>query len=54
MLQPGYRIGDRICGPARVAVAEPGGDDGDGTGRARQARSHGNSGETRTDAHEER
>lgn len=27
ILQPGYKIGDRILRPARVAVAEPGGDD---------------------------
>jgi len=32
VLQPGYRIGDRTLRPARVAVAEPGGDDGDGNG----------------------
>ena len=31
VLQPGYRIGDRTLRPARVAVAEPGGDDGSGT-----------------------
>ncbi len=31
VLQPGYKIGDRTLRPARVAVAEPGGDDGDGT-----------------------
>lgn len=31
ILQPGYRVGDRIIRPARVAVAEPGaGPDGDG------------------------
>jgi len=29
ILQPGYRVGDRILRPARVAVAEPG-DDGTG------------------------
>jgi molecular chaperone GrpE len=28
VLQPGYKIGDRILRPARVAVAEPGGGDG--------------------------
>ena len=28
VLQPGYKIGDRILRPARVAVAEPGGDSG--------------------------
>jgi molecular chaperone GrpE len=28
ILQPGYKVGDRIIRPARVAVAEPGGDDG--------------------------
>jgi len=28
VLQPGYKIGDRILRPARVAVAEPGGDGG--------------------------
>jgi len=27
ILQPGYRVGDRILRPARVAVAEPGDDD---------------------------
>jgi molecular chaperone GrpE len=27
ILQPGYKVGDRIIRPARVAVAEPGGDD---------------------------
>lgn len=27
ILQPGYRVGDRILRPARVAVAEPGGDE---------------------------
>jgi len=34
VLQPGYRVGERILRPARVAVAEPGGPDepGDGTG----------------------
>jgi molecular chaperone GrpE len=26
ILQPGYKVGDRIIRPARVAVAEPGGD----------------------------
>jgi molecular chaperone GrpE len=31
VLQPGYKIGDRTLRPARVAVAEPSGDDGDGT-----------------------
>jgi molecular chaperone GrpE len=31
VLQPGYKIGDRTLRPARVAVAEPGGDDGTGT-----------------------
>jgi molecular chaperone GrpE len=31
VLQPGYKIGDRTLRPARVAVAEPGGDDGEGT-----------------------
>ena len=31
VLQPGYKIGDRTLRPARVAVAEPGGDDSDGT-----------------------
>jgi molecular chaperone GrpE len=31
ILQPGYKIGDRILRPARVAVAEPGNDDNDGT-----------------------
>ena len=31
ILQPGYKIGDRILRPARVAVAEPDGDDNNGT-----------------------
>jgi len=31
VLQPGYKIGDRTLRPARVAVAEPGGDDAGGT-----------------------
>ncbi len=31
ILQPGYRVGDRIVRPARVAVAEPGGDPADET-----------------------
>jgi molecular chaperone GrpE len=30
ILQPGYKIGDRILRPARVAVAEPGDDEGNG------------------------
>jgi molecular chaperone GrpE len=30
ILQPGYRVGDRIIRPARVAVAEPGGDASEG------------------------
>jgi len=30
VLQPGYKIGDRILRPARVAVAEPGGEEDDG------------------------
>jgi molecular chaperone GrpE len=30
ILQPGYRVGDRILRPARVAVAEPGDDAGPG------------------------
>src|SRR5262249_42471430 len=34
VLQPGYKIGDRILRPARVAVAEPGEADGDGTDSA--------------------
>ena len=29
ILQPGYRVGERIIRPARVAVAEPGGDPAD-------------------------
>lgn len=33
ILQPGYRVGDRILRPARVAVAEPG-DDGNGQDRS--------------------
>jgi molecular chaperone GrpE len=33
ILQPGYRVGDRILRPARVAVAEPG-DDGNGPDRS--------------------
>jgi molecular chaperone GrpE len=31
ILQPGYKIGDRILRPARVAVAEPGGEDNNET-----------------------
>jgi len=31
VLQPGYKIGDRTLRAARVAVAEPSGDDADGT-----------------------
>jgi molecular chaperone GrpE len=30
ILQPGYKIGDRILRPARVEVAEPGGENADG------------------------
>jgi molecular chaperone GrpE len=30
ILQPGYRVGDRVIRPARVAVAEPGGDASEG------------------------
>jgi molecular chaperone GrpE len=30
ILQPGYRVGERIIRPARVAVAEPGGDEPEG------------------------
>jgi len=30
ILQPGYRVGDRIIRPARVAVAEPGGEASEG------------------------
>jgi molecular chaperone GrpE len=32
ILQPGYRIGERTLRPARVAVAEPGEAEGDGSG----------------------
>ena len=43
ILQPGYKVGERIIRPARVAVAEPGGDAADGSepsrrGRARRRR----------------
>ena len=31
ILQPGYKVGERIIRPARVAVAEPGGDAADGS-----------------------
>jgi molecular chaperone GrpE len=31
ILQPGYKVGDRIVRPARVAVAEPGADSDEGT-----------------------
>ena len=31
ILQPGYKVGERIIRPARVAVAEPGGDAPEGT-----------------------
>jgi len=34
ILQPGYRVGERIIRPARVAVAEPGGDAGEPDGYA--------------------
>jgi molecular chaperone GrpE len=38
ILQPGYKVGDRIIRPARVAVAEPAEDGGpEGTDDARQA-----------------
>ena len=37
ILQPGYKVGDRILRPARVAVAEPAtGPDGDPLSRARK------------------
>jgi molecular chaperone GrpE len=36
ILQPGYKVGDRIVRPARVAVAEPSGD-GDAAGAPQQA-----------------
>jgi len=32
ILQPGYKVGERIIRPARVAVAEPGGDEPEGPG----------------------
>jgi molecular chaperone GrpE len=32
ILQPGYKVGDRIIRPARVAVAEPDGSGGDAAG----------------------
>ena len=32
ILQPGYKVGDRILRPARVAVAEPGGQADAGSG----------------------
>lgn len=32
ILQPGYRVGERILRPARVAVAEPDGADGEDSG----------------------
>ena len=42
ILQPGYRVGDRVLRPARVAVAEPGepvaDHPGDGHGASRAAR----------------
>jgi molecular chaperone GrpE len=34
ILQPGYRVGERIIRPARVAVAEPGGDAAEAEGYA--------------------
>ena len=44
ILQPGYKIGDRILRPTRVAVAEPGGEsadhDEDGTTQAAEGPSH--------------
>jgi molecular chaperone GrpE len=39
ILQPGYKIGDRILRPARVAVAEPGQDDSDENEDARDGAS---------------
>ena len=32
ILQPGYKVGERIIRPARVAVAEPGGDEPEAPG----------------------
>jgi molecular chaperone GrpE len=37
ILQPGYRIGDKVLRPARVAVAEPGPDEVSGTDQAASA-----------------
>src|SRR5262245_34983356 len=37
ILQPGYRVGERILRPARVAVAEPGSPDGDSATEAEPA-----------------
>lgn len=37
ILQPGYRIGERVIRPARVAVAEPGQDDGAATAAGAEA-----------------
>ena len=37
ILQPGYKVGERIIRPARVAVAEPGGDADEAAGAAAQA-----------------
>jgi molecular chaperone GrpE len=42
ILQPGYKVGDRIIRPARVSVAEPG-DDGDTTEDAQPADGEGQS-----------
>jgi molecular chaperone GrpE len=47
ILQPGYKIGDRILRPARVAVAEPGGSGGAG---GAGGSSGGNASETGNDA----
>jgi molecular chaperone GrpE len=45
ILQPGYRVGDRIIRPARVAVAEPGDDEtGQDTSAGPAARGGGRSG----------
>ena len=33
ILQPGYKVGDRILRPARVSVAEPGDDEAPGESR---------------------
>jgi molecular chaperone GrpE len=46
ILQPGYKVGERIIRPARVAVAEPGGDAPDQAGTGEAAAGAADGGET--------